>query len=144
MRIDHWSAPAHCRCRIVPARCICCLFFCMTCRVTGCICRFNPFPLPRRQCDILQVFRIQAIPARMTSTHYDGTFCHARGRFTLCRAAHMYISAAVLPLTPASTIFTFSILHPSLSIALSYLSSSQPSHLPPQPIFFIIFNYFSS
>ena len=144
MRIDHWSAPAHCRCRIVPARCICCLFFCMTCRVTGCICRFNPFTLPRRQCDILQDCLIRKPSDATTSTHYGGTFCHAPGTFTLCRAAHMYISAAVLPLTPASTIFTFSILYPSPSIALSYLSSSQPSHLPPQPIFFIIFNYFSS
>lgn len=143
MRIDRRSAPARRRCRIVPARCICCLFFCMTCRVTGCICRFNPFTLPRRQCDILQVFRIHTPSDATTSTHYDGTFCHARGRFTLCRAAHMYISAAVLPLTPASTIFTFSILYPSPSIALSYLSSSQSPHLPPYPIFFIIFNYFS-
>ena len=98
----------------------------------------------RRECDILSVFRIHKPSDATTSTHYGGTFCHARGRFTLCRAAHMYISAAVLPLTPASTIFTFSILHSSLSIALSYLSSSQPFHLTPQPIFFIIFNYFSS
>ena len=144
MRIDHWSAPARCRCRIVPARCICCLFFCMTCRVTGCICRFNPFPLPRRQCDILQVFRIRRPSDATTYRRCYGIFCHVPGTFTLSLRFRKLPFAAVLPLTPASTIFTFSILHSSLSIALSYFSSSQPPHLPPYPTFFIILNYFSS